>query len=575
MLNKNENIITPYGDSLVDLSAKNGERAELISRLSSLPKIVLSQRNVCDFELLATGAFSPVDSFLGKNDYENVLERMRLANGKIFPVPITLSVNQFEGLRLDGECTLVDRYDNPLGIIRVEEIYDWDWQREAFFVCGTKDSRHPLVAEMQSWGKYNVSGKITALNLPRHYDFEEFRLTPSQVREMLQSLGKNNVVAFQTRNPLHRAHEEMIKRAAGTVDGALLLHPVVGVTQRGDIEYIARVRSYKKLIEKYYKENTVLFALLPLAMRMAGPREALWHAVIRRNFGANHLIIGRYHATPNGGCSNGDSFYGAYDAHELMLNYEQETGVKPILFSEFVYLPGEDRYEEIKNIDKHKSYFQLSGTEIRNRLKEGRSIPEWQLRPETAEILKENQPTPKAQKQGFCIWLTGLSGAGKSTIANLLVAKLSERGRQATLLDGDVVRTNLSKGLGFSKKDRDINVRRIGFVASQIVKHGEAVICAAISPYRSTRNECRLLIGDSSFVEIFVNTPLEVCEERDVKGLYSLARSGKLKNFTGIDDPYEEPSNPEIRVETVGQEPEFSAEKIIEYLIKKGLIPTG
>lgn len=569
MLNENENIITPYGDNLVDLSAKNGERADLISRLSSLPKIVLSQRNVCDFELLATGAFSPVASFLNKNDYENVLERMRLANGKIFPIPITLSVNKFDGLKLDGECALVDQYNNPLGIIRVEEIYEWNPRREAFFVCGTTDSKHPLVAEMRSWGKYNVSGKITALSLPRHFDFEEYRLTPAQVREKLKPLGKNNVVAFQTRNPLHRAHEEMTKRAVETVDGALLLHPVVGMTQPGDIKYFARVRSYKRLIEKHYREHTALLALLPLAMRMAGPREALWHAVIRRNFGANHLIIGRYHATPNGG-SNGDSFYGAYDAHELMLNYERETGVKPILFSEFVYLLDEDRYEEIKNLDERKSYFQLSGTEIRNRLKNGRSIPEWQLRPEIAEVLKESYP-PR-HRQGFCIWLTGLSGAGKSTIANVLVAKLLERGRQATLLDGDVIRANLSKGLGFSREDRDTNVRRIGFVASEIVKHDGAVICAAVSPYRSTRDECRALIGNSSFVEVFVNTPFEVCEERDVKGLYSLARSGKLENFTGIDDPYEEPVNPEITVETVGQLPELNAEMITEHLIKKGLI---
>jgi sulfate adenylyltransferase len=569
MLNHNKTIITPYGGSLVNLFAKKHERTDLISRLLSLPKIQLSQRNICDFELLATGAFSPVDSFLNKNDYENVLEEMRLTNGKIFPIPITLSVSKFDALKLDSEYTLIDQYNNPLGIIRVEEIYDWDLQREARLVCGTTDSKHPLVAEMQSWGKYNISGKIIALNLPRYYDFESFRLTPAQVREKLQLLGKNNIVAFQTRNPLHRAHEEMTKRAVETVDGALLLHPVVGMTQPGDIKYFTRVRSYKRLIEKYYKEQTALLALLPLAMRMAGPREALWHAVIRRNFGANHLIIGRYHATPNVG-ADGDSFYGAYDAHELMLKYEQETGVKPVLFSEFVYLPDESRYEEIKKIHKHKTFFQLSGTEIRNRLKDGRSVPEWQLRPEIAEVLKESYPP--LHQQGFCIWFTGLSGAGKSTIANILVTKLLEYGRQVTLLDGDVIRTNLSKGLGFSREDRDTNIRRIGFVASEIVKHGGAVICAAISPYRSTRNECRLLIGNSSFIEVFVNTPLEICEERDVKGLYSLARSGRLQNFTGIDDPYEVPVNPEIVVETTEQLPGFNAEMIIEYLIKKGLI---
>lgn len=570
MLDYYKTMITPYGGSLVNLLAEKHERAGLISRSLSLPKIPLSQRNICDFELLATGAFSPVDTFLNKNDYENVLEQMRLANGKIFPIPITLSVNHFEGLELDVECTLADQFNNPLGIIRVEEIYEWNPQREALRVCGTTDSRHPLVAEMHSWGKYNISGKITALNLPGYYDFESFRLTPAQVRDKLKLLYKNNIVAFQTRNPLHRAHEEMTKRAVEMVDGALLLHPVVGMTQPGDIKYFTRVRSYKRLIEKYYKQHTALLALLPLAMRMAGPREALWHAVIRRNFGANHLIVGRHHAAPNGE-SNGDSFYGAYDAHELMLKYEPETGVKPILFSEFAYLPDENRYEEIKKIPKHRTYFQLSGTEIRNRLKDGRSISEWQLRPEIAEVLKESYSS--AQKQGFCIWFTGLSGAGKSTIANILVRKLLELGRQVTLLDGDVIRTNLSKGLGFSKADRETNIRRIGFVASEIVKHGGAVICAAISPYRSNRNECRLLIGSSSFIEVFVNTPLEICEERDVKGLYSQARSGKLQNFTGINDPYQEPVKAEIVVETTGQLPEFNAEIIMEYLIKKGFIP--
>lgn len=569
MLNVSETIITPYCGSLIDLSAKKPERADLLSRSHTLPKILLSQRNICDFELLATGGFSPVDTFLNKNDYENVLEQMRLANGKFFPIPITLSINHFDGLKLDGEYTLTDQSNNPLGIIRVEEIYDWNRQKEARLVCGTTDTKHPLVAEIHTWGKYNISGKIIALNLPRYYDFEPFRLTPAQVREKLQLLGKNNIVAFQTRNPLHRAHEEMIKRAVETVDGALLLHPVVGMTQPGDIKYFTRVRSYKRLIEKYYKEHTALLALLPLAMRMAGPREALWHAVIRRNYGANHLIIGRYHATPNA-ASNGNSFYGAYDAHELMLKYEKETGVKPILFSDFVYLPDENRYEEIKKIPKHKSYFQVSGTEIRNLLKNGKNIPEWQLRPEIAEVLKES--FSPLHRQGFCLWLTGLSGAGKSTIANILVTKLLEFGRQVTLLDGDVIRTNLSKGLGFSKKDRDTNIRRIGFVASEIVKHGGAVICAAISPYRSTRNECRLLIGNTSFIEVFVNTPLEICEERDVKGLYSLARSGKLQNFTGIDDKYQEPVNPEIVVETTKQLPECNAAIIVEYLVKQGLI---
>lgn len=564
------NLISPSCGELVDLSCGEEERIELLHRSYSLPKIQLSARSLCDYELLATGAFSPVKTFLGRHDYENVVEQMRLADGTLFPIPVTLPVDPLDGVRLDAECTLVDQYNDPLAIIRIEEIYKWDAEREARLVYGTTDPRHPLVAEMQTWGKFNVAGKIRALNLPKYYDFKQFRLTPAEVRKRLQTFGKSNVVAFQTRNPLHRAHEEMTKRAVEAADGILLLHPVVGMTQPGDIEYYTRVRSYKRLIENHYKEHKALLALLPLAMRMAGPREALWHSVIRRNYGADHLIIGRYHATPSATDSQGNSFYGEYEAQQLVLEYEKEIGVSPVLFSDYVYLPDENRYDEVAKIPKEKRYVQLSGTAVRKHLKSGENIPEWHLRPAVAEVLKES--SPPRHRQGFCIWFTGLSGAGKSTIANILTTKLLEHGRRVSLLDGDVVRTNLSKGLGFTKEDRDTNIRRIGFVAAEIVKHGGAVICAAISPYRSVRNECRSMIGESSFIEAYVNTPLEICEARDTKGLYSLARSGKLKNFTGIDDPYEVPLNPELTLNSENESPDLNAEAILGYLIKKGFV---
>lgn len=557
-------LITPYNEQLINLTVSGQEREELVQRAQLLPKIQLSFRNVCDLELLSIGAFSPLSQFLGREDYHRVLEEMRLSDGTLFPIPITLSINSSPDIKLDSEISLIDQYNNILAMMRIEEIYENNVETEAKSVLGTNDLRHPLVAEMQSWGKYNVAGKLTVLNPSVYYDFQKYRLTPLQTREKLKSLGNENVVAFQTRNPLHRAHEELTKRATEMVKGTLLLHPVVGMTQVGDIDYFVRVRTYQTLIEKYYDKQNSLLSLLPLAMRMAGPREAIWHSIIRRNFGANHMIVGRHHASPKG------NFYGEYEAHEAIQQHEKEIGVHSLLFSEFVYLPDENRYEEVTKIEKNKRYFQLSGSFLRDLLNDGKDIPEWFQRVEVAEILKETYPP--LHKKGFCVWLTGLSSAGKSTIAQVLITKLLEHGRRVTLLDGDNVRINLSKGLGFSKEDRDTNVRRIGFVASEIVKHDGAVVCAAISPYSNIRNECRVLIGVESFVEAFVDTPLDVCESRDTKGLYSLARQGKLQNFTGIDDPYEPPMSPEITINTTFQNPEEAANLILCFLIESGFI---
>ena len=406
--------------------------------------------------------------------------------------------------------------------------------------------------------------------MPSHYDFRELRLTPAETRARLATYGHSNVVAFQTRNPLHRVHEELTKRAAQEVDGVLLLHPVVGMTKPGDVDHFTRVRTYKALADRYYDKDRILLALLPLAMRLAGPREALWHAVIRRNYGANFLIVGRDHAGP-GNDSTGKPFYGPYDAQELVSQYEDELGVKMVPFRQFVYLPDEGRYEEVSRIAADTKTADISGTQVREEyLNNGRQLPDWFTRPEVAEILSESYP-PR-HKQGVCIWFTGLSGAGKSTTAEVLTELLLQEGRQVTVLDGDVVRTHLSKGLGFSKEDRDINIRRIGYVASEIVRHGGTVVCAAISPYRATRNDVRAMAGTDHFVEVFVDTPLEVCEERDFKGLYAKARRGELTGFTGIDDPYEEPLNPEITLDTVGQTAEDNARAIIEYLRSRGLL---
>jgi sulfate adenylyltransferase len=423
---------------------------------------------------------------------------------------------------------------------------------------------------MHRWGKLNLSGHLQVLQLPRHYDFQELRMTPVQTRAKLESFGRRSVVAFQTRNPLHRVHEELTKRATQEVDGVLLLHPVVGMTKPGDVDHYTRVRTYKALAGGYYQPDRVLLSLLPLAMRMAGPREALWHALIRRNFGANHLIVGRDHAGP-GLDSKGKPFYGPHDAQELVKQFGDELGVEVIPFSELVYLPEEERYEEISNIPKEARVASISGTQVRqDYLNNGRKLPEWFTRPEVAEILSETYP-PR-YRQGVCLWFTGLSGAGKSTTAEVLTVLLQENGRQVTVLDGDVVRTHLSKGLGFSKEDRDINIRRIGYVASEIVRHGGMVLCAAVSPYRATRNDVRNMIGKDQFIEVFVDTPIGVCEERDVKGMYAKARRGEIKGFTGIDDPYEVPHNPEIILGTTARTPEENGRIILNYLTSHGFV---
>jgi sulfate adenylyltransferase len=563
-------LIAPYGDQLLDLTIPVESAADALEHAKTLRTVRLSERALCDLELLATGAFSPLDRFMGSEDYLRVVAEMRLSSGHLFSIPVTLPVAADEPIKLDSEVALLDSRNDIVAVMTVEEIYDWDVATAAHEVFGTSDERHPLVAEMHRWGKRNISGHLRVLRLPAHYDFRELRLSPAQTRSLLEQTGFENVVAFQTRNPLHRAHEELTKRAIEDVNGVLLLHPVVGMTKPGDIDYFTRVRTYKVLANKYYDRERIVFSLLPLAMRLAGPREALWHALIRRNYGANHMIIGRDHASP-GNDSTGKPFYAPYDAQELAQRFEAELGVKILPFGEFVYLPEEDRYEDVRLIEKDAVTAQLSGTQVREWYRQGGAeLPEWFARPEVSEAIATTYPA--RHKQGFCIWFTGLSASGKSTTAEILTVLLQEFGRQVTLLDGDVVRNHLSRGLGFSKEDRDSNIRRIGFVASEIVKHQGTVICAAVSPYRATRNDVRNTVGAERFVEVFVDTPLEECERRDVKGMYLKARRGEIKNFTGIDDPYEAPIQPELTLETINSTAEENARLIIGYLAERGFL---
>ena len=563
-------LITPYGGELVDLVVPREEVGDLKARAGGLPSIQLSDRAACDLELLATGAFSPLDRFMGEGDYRRTVGEMRLGDGTVFPIPVTLPVDDPSSIRLDAEVALRDSRNELLAVMTVREAYEWDLEEAAHQVFGTQDVRHPLVSEMHRWGRVNISGPLQVLRLPPHHDFTGLRKTPAETRASLAGFGHANVVAFQTRNPLHRAHEELTKRAAASVDGTLLLHPVVGLTKPGDVDHYTRVRTYQALTQNHYESDRVLLSLLPLAMRLAGPREALWHAIIRRNYGANHLIVGRDHASP-GVDSAGNPFYGPYDAQEIVDRFSDETGVQTVTFNEMVYVPDDDRYEEVTALPQGARTASISGTQVREEyLGAGRALPGWFTRPEVADILAESYP-PR-HRQGVCIWFTGLSGAGKSTTAEALTDLLMEHGRQVTVLDGDVVRTHLSKGLGFSREDRDTNILRIGFVAAEIARHGGVAVCAAVSPYSAARNEVRAMVGAEHFVEVFVDTPLHVCEERDSKGMYAMARRGEITGFTGIDDPYEAPENPEITLDTVGSSVRDNAGLVLDHLAGKGFI---
>ena len=567
-------LISPYGgNKLVNLVVAGAERDALLGRAPQLPSIKITMRNLCDLELLATGGFSPLDRFMGKADYERVLHEMRLSDGTLFPLPITLTADPKELPTVGEDLVLRNANNDVIAIMTLEEVYHWDAETEAALAYGSTDAKHPMVSEMARWNKVCISGPTKVVNLPKYYDFVELRRTPAQVRELLENMGNDNVVAFQTRNPLHRIHEELTKRAAAQVGGSLIIHPVVGMTKPGDVDHYTRVRIYKALVDNYYEKKSTVLSLLPLAMRMAGPKEVLLHAIIRRNHGANHFIVGRDHAGP-GKDSTGKPFYGPYEAQENMRKYEHELGVKMVPFEMLVYLPGEDRYVEGKDVPQGAKTLEISGTQVReDYLAKGKLLPEWFTRPETAAILREMYP-PRHQ-QGFCVWFTGLSGAGKSATTQVLTSLLLECGREVTILDGDVVRTHLSKGLGFSKEDRDTNILRIGFVAGEIVHASGAVVCAAISPYRAAREEARKMVGEN-FVEVYMDTPVEVCEQRDVKGLYAKARQamadGRPMGFTGVDDPYEPPIDPEIMLRGYGSTPEENARIVVKYLEEQGFL---
>ncbi|MGR3662918.1 MAG: bifunctional sulfate adenylyltransferase/adenylylsulfate kinase [Paracoccaceae bacterium] len=533
----------------------------------------LNPRQICDLELLMNGGFNPLKGFLSEADYNGVVENMRLESGALWPIPINLDVDEkFAATIKPGQdIALRDQEGVILAMMSVTDIWTPDKAREAEKVFGADDDAHPAVNYLHNQaGKVYVGGPITGIQQPVHYDFRARRDTPNELRAYFRKVGWRRIVAFQTRNPLHRAHQELTFRAAKEAQANLLIHPVVGMTKPGDVDHFTRVRCYEAVLGKYPSATTAM-SLLNLAMRMAGPREAVWHGLIRANHGCTHFIVGRDHAGP-GKNSAGDDFYGPYEAQELFREYEDEIGLKMVDFKHMVWVQERAQYEPADEIEKGLTVLNISGTELRRRLAEGLDIPEWFSFPEVVTELRKTRPA--RSKQGFTVFFTGLSGSGKSTIANALMVKLMEMGgRPVTLLDGDVVRKNLSSELGFSKEHRDLNIRRIGYVASEITKNGGIAICAPIAPYSATRRAVREEIQQfGAFLEVHVATSLEECERRDRKGLYKLARAGKIKEFTGISDPYEVPENPELSVETENVDVDNCAHQVILKLESMGLI---
>ena len=568
-----KNNTTPHGGSLVNLLVDDERAAILKDIVLNLPDITLNDRQLCDLELLANGAFSPLTGFMTRSDYESVLDRMRLQNDSLWPIPICFDVSELQAHNLEAgqSVALRDPEGFLLAVMHVEDIWKINPEKEAARVYGTKDKAHPGPNYLLTRaGRYYLGGRLEVLSLPLHFDFKKLRLTPAEVRAVFKKLGWKRMAGFLTRNPIHRPQFEMTINAMRQARANLLLLPIAGMTQPGDFDHYTRVRCYRHVV-RHYPPDTHLLSLLPLAMRMSGPREALLHAIVSKNYGCTHFIAGRNHASP-GPDSNGQPYYQSDEAVKLVESFSEEIGLTSIPFSEMVYLPFEDEYRNADQVPEGTQFISLSGSDIRDRIRSGRRIPEWATFPEVVDEMQKAYPPPR--HQGFVVFFSGLSGAGKSTIAKILYARFLEIGdRPVTLLDGDIVRQNLSNELSFSKEHRDINVRRIAFVASEITKNRGIAICAPIAPYAATRREIREIIEQyGGFTEVHVSTPIEVCEKRDRKGMYAKARAGLIKGFTGVDDPYEIPESAEVRIDTTNIAPDEAAQEIMLHLQQKGFI---
>jgi sulfate adenylyltransferase len=571
---QSNHLIAPHGGGLVNLQASPDRCAAIHAESRDWQSWDLTPRQICDLELLMNGGFSPLRGFMCRADYESVCASMRLANGVIWPIPIVLDLpeGRAKHLKPGTALSLRDPEGVMLAVLHVEEIWQPDRETEAKAVYGTTNTEHSGVNHvLNRCHPLYVGGRVEGIQAPTHYDFGSLRLTPAELRTEFEKLGWSRVIAFQPRNPMHRVHYELTRRAAEQADANLLLHPSAGMAEPGDVDHYTRLRCYRALLANF-PANTARLALVPLAARMGGPREAVWHAIIRKNYGCTHLLVERDHASPNIDSSE-KPFYGPNDAQELLQKYQDELGVAMAPLRMMVYLPGRDEYVPHDEVEAGVITANISGNDLHERLAKGREIPAWFTFPEVAEELKRTYA--ERSRQGVAIFFTGLSGSGKSTIANALLVKLLEiGGRSVTLLDGDIVRKHLSSELGFSKEHRDLNIRRIGFVASEIVKHRGIAICAPIAPYDRVRKDVRAMVESSgAFMLVYASTALEICEQRDRKGLYAKARAGLIPNFTGVSDPYEAPEDAEISLDTHAMTVEGAVNQILAYLRSEGYLP--
>jgi len=563
----------PYGDKLINLIVSH-ERSLLLKETAiNLKDIICDDRQLCDLELLASGAFSPLNGFMNRDDYESVLDRMRLQNDILWPIPICLSVNKLQVKSLEGgqSVCLRDQEGFLIAIMHIEDIWKIDKEKEAQKIFKTMDLKHQGVNYLFKEGRdFYIGGKIEVISLPLHFDFKQLRMTPFEIRNIYEKLGWHRIVGFKTRHPIHKAQYEITINAMRQAKANLLILSVAPKISLGDFDHYTRVRCYRSVVCNY-PSDSYLLNLLPFALRMSGARDAILDMIIARNFGCTHFIIGKDHASPELNIKE-KSFYEAYEARDIAKKYSNEIGVEIISCEEMVYLPFEDEYRSINQVPENIQTLSLSGFDIRKRIISGKNIPKWATFPEVIEQLQNAYPPPKMQ--GFTIFLTGLSGAGKSTIAKVLYSRFLEKGtRPVSLLDGDIVRQNLSSELSFSKEHRDINVRRIGFVASLITKNRGIAVCAPIAPYSETRNKIRKIIESyGGFIQVYVATPIDECEKRDRKGMYAKARAGLIKGFTGVDDPYEIPESSEIEIDTTNLTPDEAAQEIMLYLGQKGYI---
>jgi sulfate adenylyltransferase len=540
----------------------------------SFPSLMLSRRQICDLELLLNGGLSPLQGFMDEAAYDAVLADCRLPDGSVWPIPVVLDAGSDVAPKLapGQKLALRDAEGFMPAVLTVTQVWQPDKAREALAVYGTEDPDHPGVRYLfERTGSYYVAGTLEGIALPAHHDFEALWDTPQELHHRFRKMGWRNVVAFHSTNPMHKVHRRVIIDAAKAHQAHILIHPAVGETKPGDLPYSARVRCYKA-VQRHLPLDMSALSLLPLAMRMAGPREALWHALINRNYGCTHFLVGPDHASPpkDGG---GKTFYGKYEAQAFLRRFAGEIGIEIVAQPEYRYVPSRKAFAPEDEVRQQGLETTVLGQEdLRTLLVGGKEVPEWFSYPDVIEELRRVYP-PRS-REGFTLFFTGLSGSGKSTLANIVYAKLVESGgRPVSLLDGDIVRQNLSSELGFSKAHRDINIRRIGFVASEITKNGGVAICAPIAPYTQTRRAVRELIEQhGAFLEVHVSTSLEVCESRDRKGLYAKARKGIIPEFTGISDPYEVPERPELRIDTGLLGPSEAAQEVLLYLFKEGYL---